>query len=82
MQPYIDYEERLIWWTKWTSTFTAVGCAVCSSLDWYPINVWLGFLAGVGWSWVGWKWNEWSLITINALLTVVYGVGVIRSLFL
>ena len=78
MKPYIDYEEQLIWWVKWISTAMAVGCAVMSSMDIYPVNVWLGFLAGVGWSWVGFKWGEWSLITINCLLTVVYGLGVVR----
>ena len=78
MKPYIDHEEQLIWWVKWISTAMAVGCAVMSSMDIYPVNVWLGFLAGVGWSWVGFKWGEWSLITINCLLTVVYGFGVVR----
>lgn len=82
MKPYVDYDEQLIWWVKWISTFGAVGCSIASSLDWYPLNVWLGWAAGVGWTWVAWRWQEWSLITINALLTVVYGFGVIRSLII
>jgi len=39
MKPYIDYEEQLIWWVKWISTTMAIGCAVMSSMDIYPINV-------------------------------------------
>ena len=71
----------MIWWTKWLSTAMAIGCAISASFDWYPLNVWLGFLAGIGWTWVAWQWREWSLITINGLLTIVYGFGVVRSLF-
>lgn len=73
---------KTIWWTKWISTWMAIGCAICSSMDWYPINVWLGFLAGVGWTWVGWKWGESALVVINVAMTLVYGFGVIRSLFI
>jgi len=78
----MNQESKLIWWTKWLSTFGAVGCSLASSLDWYPLNVWLGWAAGVGWTYVAWRWREWSLITINLLLTLVYGFGVIRSLFI
>jgi hypothetical protein len=81
MNEIIDYEERLIWWTKWISTALAVGCAAMSAMDIYPLNVWFGWLAGFGWTWVAWKWNEWSLITINILMTVIYGFGVARHLF-
>lgn len=73
-------DNRLIWWVKWTSTVLAVGCAAMSSVDIYPLNVWFGCLAGFGWTWVAWKWKEWSLITINLLMTVIYGFGVARSL--
>ena len=45
---YVDYDERLTWWVKWIATAMAIGCATLSSLDVYPYNVWLGFLAGVG----------------------------------
>ena len=73
-------QAKLIWWAKWTSTWLAIACAFCTAMDWYPINVWLGWLAGIGWTWVAWKWKEWSLITINLLMTVIYGFGVARSL--
>ena len=72
--------SKAVVWTKWLSTAGALGCASMSSLDIYPINVWLGFLSGVGWCWVGWRWREWSLITINAGLTAIYFGGVIRSM--
>lgn len=72
-------KDVLIFWVKWLSTFMALGCATTSSFDLYPYNVWLGFLAGVGWTWVGWAWKEWALITINAGLTVIYGFGVIGA---
>jgi len=49
-------------------------------MDWYPINIWLGFLAGVGWSWVGWKWGENALVVINVAMMLVYGLGVTRYL--
>lgn len=72
-------DSTVIVWTKWLSTAGALGCATFSAFDIYPINVWLGFLAGVGWSYVGWRWGEWSLITINLGLTLIYLGGVVRS---
>lgn len=74
-------DTRLIWWIKWLSTWTALGCSIASSMDWYPLNVWLGWAAGVGWTWVALQWREWSLVTINGGLTLIYGLGVIRSIF-
>ena len=77
---YVDYDEQLTWWVKWIATAMAIGCATLSSLDVYPYNVWLGFLAGVGWTWVGWRWGEPALEVINVAMTVVYGTGVVLSL--
>ena len=74
----VDNSPAVVW-TKWLSTVGALGCASFSAFDIYPINVWLGFLAGIGWCWVGWRWREWSLIAINSGLTAIYLLGVVRS---
>jgi len=75
-------EPRWVWWTKWLSTVGACACAIFSSMDIYPYNVHLGTYAGIGWVAVGWYWREPSIIAINLLLTVIYGGGIIRSLFI
>ena len=74
-------QTKAIWWAKWISTWMAIGCAFCAAMDWYPLNVWLGCLAGVGWTWVAWMWKENSLLLINVAMFLVYGFGVVRHLF-
>jgi len=77
----IKNESILAFWVKWLSTIGACGCAFASSMDWYPINVWLGCLAGIGWVYIGWLWRESSIILINVMMTVIYGVGIIKSYY-
>ena len=73
-------QAKLIWWAKWTSTWLAIACAFCTAMDWYPLNVWLGWLAGIGWTWVAWMCKENSLLIINLAMFMVYGFGVVKHL--
>jgi len=76
----IKPESTFAFWTKWISTISACACAAASAMDWYPLNVWLGCLAGIGWVYIGYLWKESSIIIINVMMTIIYGIGIIRSL--
>ena len=72
-------ESRFITYLKWISTFLVILCAALTSLNvGYPINVIAGFLAGAGWISVGLSWKEYSIITINIVMTITYLIGVIK----
>ena len=73
-------QSSLTWWIKWISTIGACACAFASSMDWYPWNVWLGCLAGVGWVYIGMLWREPAVILINVMMAIIYGGGIIKSL--
>jgi hypothetical protein len=76
----IKNETVFVFWIKWLSTIGACGCAFASAMDLYPLNVWLGWAAGVGWAYIGWLWREPSIIIINIMMTVIYGGGILRSI--
>lgn len=81
MKP-IFYKKKTIdttFWIKWLSTVGACGCALASSMDMYPLNVWLGCLAGIGWVYIGLLWKESSIIIINVMMAIIYGGGILRS---
>lgn len=68
-----------VWWAKWGGTVLALIGAAFNSFEIWPWNVWLCFLGAVGWAAAGWAWREWSLISINVILCVIYGAGIVRS---
>ena len=45
----------------------------------FPLNVWLGTIAGIGWVYIGSLWREPSVIIINVMMAVLYGYGVVRT---
>jgi hypothetical protein len=65
---------------KWIACAVTLAGALCTSLQIDPLNIWLlngGALLYLVWSY---RIREWSLVTINAGLLLIYIVGlVVRS---
>ena len=65
---------------KWIACAVTLGGALCTSLQIDPLNIWLlngGALLYLIWSY---RIREWSLVTINLGLLLIYIVGlVVRS---
>jgi len=65
---------------KWVACAVTLAGALCTSLQIDPLNIWLlnlGALLYLVWSV---RIREWSLITINAGLLLIYIVGIfVRS---
>jgi len=68
---------------KWLGTLLALICVFLTSFHiGYPLNIWCGFLAAVLWSIVGIHWKESSIVVINVVMSFIYGLGIIKWLFL
>jgi hypothetical protein len=65
---------------KWVACAVTLAGALCTSLQIDPLNIWLlnlGALLYLVWSV---RIREWSLVTINAGLLLIYIVGIfVRS---
>ena len=68
---------------KWLGTILALVCVFLTAFHiGYPINVFCGFIAAVLWAVVGIHWKETSILVINVVMSIIYGLGIFKWLFL
>lgn len=67
---------------EWTSTALVIVGAVLTAWNVYPMNLAVQFVGNVGWFAVGYMWKKWSLMTIQAVISVIYITGLISKGFL
>ena len=68
---------------KWLGTLLALICVMLTSFNiGYPVNIFCGFLAAVLWAIVGVHWKETSIVVINVVMSIIYGLGIFKWLFL
>lgn len=60
---------------KWAACFVTLGGAIATSLAWDPLNIWLLNAGAVLYLTWAIRIREFSLITINAGLLLIYLVG-------
>ena len=65
---------------KWLATLVTIVGAVCTSINLYPLGPALLNVGAFLWLIVAIQWREWSLITINATLLLIYTVGLVVKL--
>jgi hypothetical protein len=65
---------------KWFATLVTIVGAVCTSINLYPLGPALLNVGAFLWLIVAIQWREWSLITINATLLLIYTVGLVVKL--
>jgi hypothetical protein len=79
--PYnIGMNKDIVFYLKWLATFVTIIGAICTSINLYPLGPALLNLGAFLWLIVAIKWREWSLITINATLLLIYTVGLVAKL--
>jgi len=69
--------NNLNWWLKWLATaFTIAGAmAVTLELNWWDlILLKTGSLLWITWAW---RIREYSLVTVNIMMIVIYGYGIV-----
>ena len=72
--------KDIVFYLKWLATFVTIIGAICTSINLYPLGPALLNVGAFLWLIVAIKWREWSLITINATLLLIYTVGLVIKL--
>ena len=67
--------KKLDWYIKWSATAVVCAGALAASLDIYPLGPVLLNLGSLLWLIVAVMWRERSLIAVNAVVLLIYTVG-------
>lgn len=67
---------------EWLSTALVIIGAVLTAWNVYPLNLAVQFVGNVGWFAVGYMWRKWSLMTIQAVISVIYVTGLLSKGYL
>jgi hypothetical protein len=67
--------KKLDWYIKWSATVVVCAGALAASLNIYPLGPVLQNLGSLLWLIVSIMWREYSLIAVNAVVLVIYTVG-------
>jgi hypothetical protein len=62
---------------EWSATFVLMIGVALTAWNIYPANIYFSLLGNAMWMVLGFMWKKWSLITIQALITVIYILGII-----
>ena len=63
------------------ATFTLIVGVALTSLNVYPLNVYVSLFGNFLWLIMGFHWKKLSLITIQVFITILYLGGTIKYLF-
>jgi hypothetical protein len=74
--------RNLTWdfYLKWLATGITIVGAIFTSINIYPAGPALLNIGALLWLIVAIKWREYSLITINGTLLLIYTVGLIHKM--
>jgi hypothetical protein len=73
---YLTTRDRMFW-MEWSSTFILIIGVVLTSFNIFPANVYFSLLGNVGWAIVSVAWKKWSLLVIQAVVSIIYLIGLI-----
>lgn len=65
---------------EWTATAVLLVGVMFTSLNMYPINLYVCMLGNFLWMFLGVMWKKYSLITIQLIVSVMYVYGIYISL--
>ena len=66
----------LSWYVKWSSSIVIIIGMILSSLNVYPINLFVHTVGVAGWLWVGFLWHDRALILLNGIAIAVFVLGI------
>ena len=70
-------KQRVEFFFEWGSTFILLCGAALTSLNIYPMNVFLSLAGNLGWLVVSLIWRKPSLIVIQLVISFIYVAGLI-----
>lgn len=62
---------------KWTGTILCLIGIALTSLNYYPINLWFGFIGSGLWATVGLRSKDWALFIVEFVAVLMYFYGII-----
>lgn len=71
---YLIAKDKMFW-TEWGSTAILIVGVVLTSFNIFPLNVYFSLAGNVGWAIVSVAWRKWSLLAIQAIVSLIYFVG-------
>ena len=66
----------LSWYVKWSSSIVIIVGMILSSLNVYPINLFVHTVGVAGWLWVGFLWHDRALILLNGIAIAVFVLAI------
>ena len=65
-------------WIEWIATVSFLCSVALTSLNYYPEYLYLSLFTNLLWLIVGMVWHKWSLIFVEAVVCVMYTIGIIK----
>jgi hypothetical protein len=67
-------------WVEWVATACFLLSVALTSLNYYPAYLYASLVTNLLWLIVGIVWKKWSLITVEAIVCIMYAIGIIKYL--
>jgi len=71
----------LSWYIKWTGSMFLIVAMMMTSVNIFPLNLYVALVGMTAWLVVGILWHDRALIVLNAVSVAIYGVGIMNSWF-
>ena len=71
----------LSWYVKWASSLTLIVAMLFTSVNIFPLNLYIANLGFIGWFIVGMLWHDRALIFLNAVAIFVYATGLLNHYY-
>ena len=71
----------LSWYIKWASSVTLIVAMLFTSVNIFPLNLYVANLGFIGWFVVGMLWHDRALIVLNAISFAIYSMGILNHYY-
>ena len=61
---------------KWSGTIICLIGIGLTSINIYPLNIYLGFIGSALWAYAGFKTKDYALFLVEFVAVVMYGIGI------
>ena len=68
----------LSWYVKWASSLTLIVAMLFTSVNIFPLNLYIANIGFIGWFIVVMLWHDRALIVLNAISFVIYSLGILN----
>ena len=71
----------LSWYIKWASSVTLIFAMLFTSVNIFPLNLYVANLGFIGWFVVGMLWHDRALILLNSVAIFIFASGLVNFYF-